>query len=539
MMKHLPGSYIAVDGLRNAGSVNKKEPLATLFGICNGAMQMWSRVFLYFDRPIRTNPHWIRDYMLTVKGFKYTERDLRSFPDLLLEHQHETGFFYEILAPIQDMHSGVPLCGTHNCHIVEEPYRKYEEGCQFGLCRLQLEADIEYLMVEGCYQIWQATGDDEWLLAQLPRLEKGLHYTQSDPCRWDETYQLVKRPHTLDTWDFTDRPSSSFDRMIRPEDPMGIFHGDNTGLYYAHTLLEKIYHYFQEEEKAERHHREAVALRERIMKHLWNGKFFRHFLMLDAADYGVDETWQLSLSNAYALNRDILTLPEKLSILEAYRACREKYHGELDDFRNLEPPFPVFKGIQAGAYVNGGNAPFVAGQLAIAAFECGMEEYGADIINRIGCKFLRDGKVSFLYNWNEEDIGGGPRCWSGAEIMSAMTRGLAGIVDESKLFQDVTISPRFAAAGEDHAVVRLEYPASGAFCEYEWRSTDQQKKVCFTLASQHRNCRLRLYAPAGMLPKQAWKNGNDCPFAVETVGQSHYACVENLQADDQICVVFA
>ena len=263
MKKYLPGSYFAVDGLREAGSANKKEPLESLFGICNGAMQTWNRTFLYFDRPIRTNPHWIRDYMLTLKGFKYAEKDLTSFPDLLLEKQHEKGFFYEIVAPITDIQSGVPLCGTEKRHLVEEPYRKYEEGCRFGLCRIHFEADIEYLMVEGCYQIWQATGDDEWLKLQLPRLEKGLHYTQSDPWRWDETYQLVKRAHTLDTWDFTDRLSSRHDRMIRPEDPMGIFHGDNTGLFYAHKLLEKIYRYFNEDSKAEGHRQEAEALRER------------------------------------------------------------------------------------------------------------------------------------------------------------------------------------------------------------------------------------------------------------------------------------
>ena len=73
MKNHLKGSFIAVGNLNNSGSTNVKEPLPELFGICDGAMQSWDRVFMYKDRLIRVNPHWIRDYVLTAKGFRYTE----------------------------------------------------------------------------------------------------------------------------------------------------------------------------------------------------------------------------------------------------------------------------------------------------------------------------------------------------------------------------------------------------------------------------------------------------------------------------------
>ena len=86
-----------------------------------------------------------------------------------------------------------------------------------------------------------------------------------------------------------------------------------------------MYRALGEETSARRHEDEAAALRERIMKHLWNGRFFRHFLPLDPADYGVDETEQMSLSNAYALNRNILAFDERLQIINAFRALRNKY----------------------------------------------------------------------------------------------------------------------------------------------------------------------------------------------------------------------
>lgn len=535
MKNRLKKSFIAVGNLTNSGSTNVTEPLPELFGICDGAIRSWDRVFMYGDRLIRVNPHWIRDYMLTAKGFRYTEPDLTGLPDLLLENQHESGFFYEIVSPEADYHSGVhPVSGDR--YLVEPPYRKQEPGCDYGLVRLELEADIEYLMTEGCYLIWQATGDDEWLARQLPRLEKGLRYIQTSPIRWSLEYGLAKRAHTLDTWDFTDRPGSSSDRMIRPEDPMGIFHGDNTGLYYAMTLMAKMSRYLGLDAQADRYAAEAAALRERIMKHLWNGKFFRHFLMLDPADYGVDETWQLSLSNSYALNRDILSLEQRRSVIEAYRACRKKYGGELDDFRNLEPPYPHFYTLKPGDYMDGGIAPFVAGELALGAFESGMEEYGANILHRIGCKFLRDGKVSFLYDWEGRDMVGGPRCWCGAEVMYAMTAGLAGVRDEEKLFRKVTISPRFAAAGEDHAYVRLMYPASEAACEYEWRRSADRMEV--GIASAHEKCCLRLYLPSGCIPVSGCVDGAPAEFRVEKVADSIYAVFDGVGTPSRISLHF-
>ena len=540
-MKSLPESFIATSNIPAAGSVNHEEPLSLLFNLCKGGLQGLSRVFLYGNRAIRVQPHWIRDYMLTLKGFKYTEQDITSFPDLLLEHQTPKGFFFEILAPVTDMHSGVPRFTNEfgqNVAISPDECHLLEPGMEFGLCRLELEADIEYLMVEGAYQIWQATGDDNWLRLNIPRLEKGLRYMMTDPLRWDAQYQLVTRPRTLDTWDFLDRESSSYDRAIRKDDPMGIFHGDNTGLFYAKSLMAKLYRALGDEASATRHEEEATALKERIMKHLWNGRFFRHFLPLTAVDYGVDETWQMSLSNAYALNRGILSFDERLSVINAYRALRDKYKGEMDDFRNLEPPYPVFKGMKAGQYVNGAVAPFVAGQLAVAAFSVGEEEYGVDILKRVGRKVSRDGKFSFLWNWEGNDIGGGPRCWCAAEIMNAETTGLAGVVDNGKLFEHVTLSPRFAAAKEKRAYVKLVYPASKAAVEYEFNADYDAKQLDFQLVSNHRTAKLRMYVPNGAKPISASVNGQAVDFQDETVGKSHYAVLNHLQPNAHVTILY-
>lgn len=525
-MKLSQGSFIATGNIKNACTACHDYPLSELFALCRAAIESNSRVFIYGDRLIRVNLHWIRDYILSMKGFRYFEKDITSFPDLMLENQTPEGFFYEIIAPLTDSHSGD--MGPDSCCK-----RTPENG--FGLARLELEADIEYLMVEGVYMIWQATGDDDYLRINLPRLEKGLRYLTGDPKRWDEQYRLVKRPRTIDTWDFLDRASSSHDRSIHPDDPMGIMHGDNTGLYQAEILMGRMYRRVGNLRDAVRWESEAGELRERINRHLWNGRFYKHFLRLDDTDYGVDETWQLSLSNASDINRGTVDTAMARSIISEYRAMRTRFGGELDDFRNLEPPYPCFKGYKAGTYVNGAIAPFVAGQLALGAFEFGEEKYGADILFRIGRKMSRHGTAAFLYDYAGNDIGGGPRCWCGAEIMHALIAGLAGVRDNAACFRDVTLSPRWIAAGETAAHVRLEYAVSDAAIEYHWEYDRKNGTITLDLITGHEQACIRMLLPDDAGTVTASVNGKSAAVREETVVTSRYAVID---AGGQSHVVF-
>lgn len=110
--------------------------------------------------------------------------------------------------------------------------------------RVELEADIEYLMVEAVWQIYQVTGDIEWVKKVLPALEKGINYMTSDPRRFDKEHGLCIRPFTIDTWDFvydlsTPRPKDI--RNICPGvTPMSIMHGDNSGIFAAMKKLSAI-----------------------------------------------------------------------------------------------------------------------------------------------------------------------------------------------------------------------------------------------------------------------------------------------------------
>ena len=116
--------------------------------------------------------NWIRDHIHQMKGYRHWEYDLTSFLDFILDTQRADGQFYELIKQLDDFHwTFVPP----DCRIL------YPEDDQ-SLVRLALEADIEYLMVEGCLQAWRVTGDDAWL--------RGHSREQADqrrrsPLRWN------------------------------------------------------------------------------------------------------------------------------------------------------------------------------------------------------------------------------------------------------------------------------------------------------------------------------------------------------------------
>ena len=511
-------SFIATSYMPAATTGYHLAPLSSMFSMCNSAIQWNNRTFMVGDRNVRVNLNWIRDYVLTLKSMRYVEPEIKSFPDILLENQTPEGFFFEIIAPVTDGHSGA---------FVRDDCRKVLPDTDFGLCRLEIEADVEYLMVEGLYLIWQATGDDAYLRKNLPRVEKGIEYIMTNPKRWDKSLGLAKRPYTIDTWDFLNRASSQTDRSIHPDDPMGIMHGDNTGLYQAQTLLSKMFAQIGDNSRSEYWLKESEALKERINKTLWNGEFYKHYVMIDKVDYGVDMEKQLSLSNAYDINRGTATPEMARSVIESYRAMRKKYGGEFDDFRTLEPAFPEFKGLKAGTYTNGAIGFFIAGELAVSAFENGMEDYGVDILYRVGKKVSKDGKMSFLYDYTGEDRAGGPRCWIGSEMMFALTRGLAGVVDNGALFKDVTISPRFVAADEKRAHVFLKYRASDAHIEYKFSFDKSAEKIGFELVSKHDKAKLRMLLPAGTEAANLEINGKPAESKIEDVFGSKYLVCES------------
>ena len=111
------------------------------------------------------NKNWIRDHVHVMKGMKYFEYDLASFLNFIIDTQREDGQFYELIKQYDDYH----------WKMVNEDCRIMYPDDNLTLVRLELEADIEYLVVEGAMYLYQITGDNNWLRSVLPKLEKGIN----------------------------------------------------------------------------------------------------------------------------------------------------------------------------------------------------------------------------------------------------------------------------------------------------------------------------------------------------------------------------
>ncbi len=155
-------------------------------------------------------------------------------------------------------------------------------------------------------------------------------------------------------------------------------HGDNTGAYQSARLLAQIERYFGRQDQAAFWDDRAGILLANLNRVSWNGNFYTHqFHLTPVASSGVDESTQLSLSNAYALNRGTLTQEQAAAVLRTYQARRSQ--NGFAEWYSIDPPFQSGFG-PPGEYVNGGIMPLVGGELARGAFDHGFETYGLDIL---------------------------------------------------------------------------------------------------------------------------------------------------------------
>ncbi|MBQ6645431.1 MAG: hypothetical protein IJM56_01990 [Clostridia bacterium] len=473
------------------------------------------RALVFIDgRILVTDKNWIRDHVHVMKAMRHWEYDLQSFLNFILETQRSDGQYYEMIKQMDDRHWS----------FVNEDCRVFYPDDNLALVRLELEADIEYLAVEGAVYLYRTTGDDRWLAWALPRLEKGIHYITSDKKRWDEEHGLVKRPFTIDTWDFTFLPDAGTNRRIDEDTPMSIMHGDNSGVYQAMSQLAWLNRRLGREETAQDWERRAAELKKNIFKHLWNGSFFMHQLHLGHDGLDALESQRLSLSNAYDINRGLTDTDQSRSILAEYQKRRESTDCFAEWF-TIDPPYEKFFLYRKGRYVNGAISPFTAGELARAAFNNGYEEYGWNIIQRFMALAKRDGTVYFLYNTDSTpQPDGGPSAWGAAALINAVDEGLAGINDAGVNYDEILFCPRFPVTHYTELRYLTGYEVSGKLVDVRYILTEEGMR--YDLISPARHVRAHILLPRQKSVSRLLINGEAAPFATARVGTSQYIDTE-------------
>ncbi len=471
------------------------------------------------------NKNWIRDNVHIVKGARHFERDIASFLNFILENQREDGQFFELIKQYDDYHWKM---------VDEDCYKMYPED-NLTLVRLELEADIEYLVVEGALYLYRTTGDDEWLTWALPKLEAGINYMCSDEKRWDYELGLVKRPFTIDTWDFAyergNNTKASHNRRIEKSTPMSVMHGDNSGVFAAMNTLAWFNRRLGREECALTWEERAEKLKAQMIKHLWNGNFFVHQYHIGHSGADGAEAERLSLSNPYDINRGVTDLDQSRKIIETY-ISRGKDGRYFSEWFTIDPPYDNFLGYLPGEYVNGAISPFTAGELARAAFDSGYEEYGWSIIERFMKLVERDGTVYFLYYPNSApQPERGPSAWGAASLLNAVDEGLAGICDRGVNYDYIEFSPRFPVTYYKELRYVTGYETSGAMVDVRYIS--EEVGMRYDVISPAKKIKAHILLPKERTCKKLLVNGAEAKFEIANIASSEYVDFELCDIEDE------
>ena len=441
---------------------------------------------------------WLRDWIYGFPAYRHWERDILCGVDRFLEMQAENG-----MAP-----DGIERDGH--------------------TWRVGLESDVEYILTLAVWQTWQASGDDDWLRAALPRLERALGYARSDPKHWDAQHNLVKRQHSCDTWDFDiDGTTDHGDRRHV------IATCDQSGYTLAFLAMSRMYAALGEEQQAHGWADYAAAYRARASALLWDGTKFLHHVHLDPIDHGdFDESQQLAMGNTWAITRGLASADQARAIVDTYRR-RHAQTGDVYPWWSLQPGYPDHlryfheEHRKQGGYANGGLMPWVGGELCLGAFLCGRESYGVELLRQYADHLRRTGGAHVWY-WpdgepgfrttNEVNYAG----WGMAQWTSALFEGLAGVRDLASGLRAVEASPRWAAAGIRDARVSVVYPVTGACFCYSLQRDDAIQRITLEFTGSGERVAFHLLLPEGWQAVSVQVNGTDGPFQAEVEDQSRY-----------------
>jgi hypothetical protein len=330
--------------------------------------------------------YWLLDHFHTMKGMQYFEGIGHEIVDLFRKAQRESGM---VMSNVRRFKNPSYYETAYGSEFTD----RYEGDLVF--VRQPTENHCEYIYVLILYHGWKATGDDQYLRRNIVSADKALDYSVTNELRWSAKYQLLKRPYTIDSWDFqvkdeyTPDLGVGTDMMIHPEKTkFGIFYGDNTGYALASDRMMELCQHLGDQQMAEKYRKRASLIRKNLNNLSWNGKFFTHFIDEDESierKLGVDINSQISHSNMYSVNRN-LEPEQNLAIISTYQDLRKNLpQGSPGEWYAIYPPFQKGFGShnEIWQYMNAGIAGHAAGELARGAFENGFEAYGCDILERL------------------------------------------------------------------------------------------------------------------------------------------------------------
>jgi hypothetical protein len=309
------------------------------FGWSVGARRHNGRVYTYWV-------DWLLDNTNTLKGMRYFWPEVRQSFEIFSVTQREDGMIWE------NHIDRTPPESDWDRRFKYGDFSRSADGGFLGLRRAPVENHVEMYFLEALYLVWKTTGDDAWMQQHLDRALHAVRYSTSDPYRWSKKFGLIKRGLTIDTWDFLCDSEAALvggDIMVvdLEKTHFGIFFGDNTGLIAGCRYLAEMLDRAERAQDAGEMRKLADELEERLNRIAWNGRFYTHWVAEDPEfrpDLGVDMSSQVSLSNAYSLNRGIQP-QQAAAIINTYAAIRKEMPATSPgEFYSIYPPFAKASG---------------------------------------------------------------------------------------------------------------------------------------------------------------------------------------------------
>lgn len=342
----------------------------------------------YHGKPYVTFAGWFQDHVHVMKAMKYFYPDVTSGIDLFAESQRENGMIYDnYYSPYHTYIHWLKRFGPDFVKVPDDP----QMNSSFFV-RIPVENMGEFTFLEAVYYAWKATGDDAWMASRLDNCIKAIQYATTDPYRWSEKFQLLKRGYTIDIWDFQpDQDAAVWGGDFMMAKPgvtnYSIMYGDNIGMAVGCQYTAEMLRHVGRNQDAETIEQIGRGIKERIDKLSWNGAFYTHHVPEDPSikrDFGgTDESKQVTISNAYAINRRI-GHGKSAAIIKTYQnIAREMPPSSPGEWYMCYPPYEKGWHIDKWEYMNGGVSSIVAGEVAHGAFNHGFEDYGVYILRRM------------------------------------------------------------------------------------------------------------------------------------------------------------
>jgi hypothetical protein len=348
--------------------------------------------------------NWVLDNYETSMGMQYFKPYASEMVDLFGKYQRKDGMIWSFI----EKTDGHP--GYFEQRNAELNYALFMDSLHF--VRQPNENHVEYLYVNLFHESWKSSGDHEWMKSKLDIAAKALDYSITDTFRWSKKHKLLKRPLTIDSWDFQVEDEYTPEciiggvmAIVPGKTKFGVFFGDNTGYIQACNELSEMMAFAGRTADAEKYKKRSKDILDALDKLSWNGKFFTHYIDEDPTvkrNLGVDMNSQIAQANCYSVNRG-LTHEQNKAIIETYMNLKKNLPaGSPGEWYAIYPPFEkgFGKHDEKWQYMNGGVAGHAAGELARGAYENGYENYATDILLRVldlGNKYGEGKRIWFAY----------------------------------------------------------------------------------------------------------------------------------------------